>query len=357
MSKLNLKSQLTSTWNDRFQDVSKLNDYARTHPVELSDVKIEKQNIDGAVLNGAQFHNTDWKSVSVKKANLTKTIFRQGTLDSVDFSNSTLTDVVFENVRLVEVRFFHTTLVNVRFVHCTFNGSNIDQTKTSNIEVIDSRVINTSLSEGQLVAVFRNSQLYKGTSLTDLQPPSSLTFEESDLDDVDLSRSVLSDLVLDTVKSNNSGFITGSVRSVVITGGDISFGFSETRIDSLKVHNINSVGLALDDAVVKTMTFSNCREMSSLNLFRAKIGTLDFINCSPNNFRPRVANINTLRIKDGTISNSKLEKMKAKTVILDNVSLSGELNFTDAHIGDLKTKNVTKQPGLKLIIDGSNVKL
>lgn len=48
--------------------------------------------------------------------------------------------------------------------------------------------------------------------------------------------------------------------------------------------------------------------------------------------------------------------MKAKTVILENVSLDGELDFTGAHIGELKTKNVTKQPGLNLITTGSNVK-
>lgn len=355
MSLPNDKSLLAGPWKERFQDVKKLNEYAKTHPVDLSNALIENYDIDGAVLNGGQFQNTEWRSASIKKSMLTKTVFRKSTLEMVDFSGSVLTDVVFEDVRLVEVRFFGATLNNVRFVRCTFNGSNIDQTKASRIEIDQSRVIHTSLSDGELVAVFRNSQLYKGTSLTDLKPPSALTFVKSELSDVDLSRSILNELVLDTIKSENSGFDGGTIGKVTITGGDISFGFTETQIENFKVHNINSVGLAIQDAVVKTMVFNDCRSMKSVNLFHAQIGTIDFTNCPLNNFRPRQTTIDTMRVNGGSILNSAFEKMKAKTVILENVSLDGELNFTDAHIGELKTKNVTKQPGLNLITTGSNV--
>lgn len=356
MSLLNGKLPLTDPWKERFTDVTKLNAYAKTQPVELANVEIKNKNIDGVVLNGGKFENTDWTQISAKGANLTNVVFRKGTLEAVDFTDSTLTNVTFEDVTLREVRFFGPTLTNVRFVRCEFDAVNIDRTKNSRIEVIDSKIENSSLSRGQLIAVFRNSKLSDQTALTSLQPPSSLTFEKSELDDVDLSRSVLNELILDTVKSRKSGFVTGTIRKVTITGDDISFGFSETQIDQLQVQNINTVGLALDDAVVKTMIISDCRAMRSLNLYRARIGLLDISSCSPNNFRPREANIDTLWVKHGSITNSKFEGMKAKTFILENVSLDGELNFTNAQIGDLKTHNVIQQPSLKLITTGSNVR-
>ena len=46
----------------------------------------------------------------------------------------------------------------------------------------------------------------------------------------------------------------------------------------------------------------------------------------------------------------------AHKTILENVTLDGEINFTGAQVGELKTANVTKQPGLKLITTGSNVR-
>ena len=196
MSILNGKLPLTGAWNERFQDVNKLNAYARTQSVALSDVAIENKNIDGVVLNGGKFQSTNWKDIKATRANLTKVVFSQGILEDIDFSHSTLTDVVFEDVKLRGIRFFHATLNNVRFVRCTFNGVNVDQTKNSRIEVIDSKAISTSFSEGQLIAVFRNSKLFEEVELTDLLPPSSLTFEGSELEDVNMERSNLKQLVV-----------------------------------------------------------------------------------------------------------------------------------------------------------------
>jgi uncharacterized protein YjbI with pentapeptide repeats len=260
---------------------------------------------------------------------------------------------------LRRVRFFGPTLNNVKFIRCTFNGTNLDRTKNSRIEVEYSKIVNTSFSDGQLIAVFRNSKFIKGSEsndLTSLKPPSSLTFEKSELDDVDFSRSTLNELVLDTVKSRKSGFDTGTVGKVTITGGDISFGFSETKIDALKVYDLNSVGLGLDGAVVKKMHVSDCRGTKDLNLYQATVGRLDVTRCPLDNFTPAGSTIDVLYVKDGSISNSEFRKMKARTVILENVILDGTLNFTGAHVTDLQTKNVTKQPGLKLLTEGSNVR-
>ena len=356
MSSLFGKPPLASPWKERFQDVKMLNDFAKAHPVELSGVVIEKEKIDNAVLNGGQFRDTDWKLVSVKAARLTKTVFRQSTLDQVDFSDSILTDVVFEDVVLREVRFFRATLNNVRFVRCTFNGSNLDKTKASRIEVDHSTAINTSFSEGELVAVFRNSKLINGTELTDLRLPSALTFEKSDLDGVDLSRSKLSELVLDEATSRKSGIRNGEVAKATITGGEVAFSFSESQLMNLVVQRVRNVELSLVIATVHNMTVNDCLGMQRLNLYQAKIGTLSVTNCSMNNFDPIEATVQSLFVEKSLIADSDLSDMKAKNVWFAGVSLDRKVDFTNAHVEQLNVKNLTKLPQLKLITTGSNVK-
>ena len=105
------------------------------------------------------------------------------------------------------------------------------------------------------------------------------------------------------------------------------------------------------------MTLTNCnQQVQNLGLYQATIDSLDISHCSLDDFRPTDTIAGVLRIKDSAISNSEFQRMKAKTMILDNVTLGGKLDFTNTHVTDLQTKNVTKQPGLELITTGSNVK-
>ena len=350
------KLPLLGAWKERFQDVQKLNAYAKINLVELSNVKIEKYRIDGTILHGGKFENTDWSEVSVKNAQFTKVTFRGGVLDAVDFSDSTLTDVVFEDVKLIEVRFLGPTLKNVRFVRCELDAVNIDRTKNSSIEVIDSKVENSSLSRGELIAVFRNSKLFDGTRLTSLMRPSSLTFEKSELDGVIMDRSQLKELIINDTKFN-SALEVGSTDTISIRNSTIDTTFSATTIGNISVDNTAIESLSLVRSKIGTMSLTNCNQwVQNLGLYQASIQSLDISRCSLDDFRPTETIAGALRIKDSAISNSEFQKMKAKTLILDTVTLSGTLNFTNTQVTDLQTKNITQQPGLKLITTGSNVK-
>ena len=352
---IGIKLPLYGAWKERFQNVAKLNDYAKKQPVEISNATISNYSIDGAVLNGGRFENTHWKDVSAKQTNLTKTVFSKGILENVDFSDSVLTDVVFEDMMLWEVRFFGPTLNNVRFVRCTFNGSNVDRTKNSRIEVTDSAVVNTSFSDGQLVAVFRGSKLKEGNEITDLIPPSSLTFEKSELNEVDMDRTKLKELIIENTKFD-SIFDVGSADSIVIRNSVIDTSFSATTIGHLVVDNTQVARMISNKAKINSLSLTNCNRVERLVMYEASVATFNVTNCPLYDFRVRQANIGSLHIKDGSITTGRFEGMKAKTVLFENVTLDGELDFTGVQIGDLKTQNVTKQPGLKLITTGSNVK-
>lgn len=355
MSLPSLKLPLLGPWKERFQDVDKLNAYAKTHPIEIANAKIENYRIDGAVIPQGEFKDTDWKDVTVTKASLTQTVFRGGIIEDVDFSNSTFTDVTFEDVKLRGIRFFHATLNNVRFVRCTFNGVNIDQTKNSRIEVIDSKAISTSFSEGQLVAVFRNSKLFEGVELTDLQPPSSLTFEKSELTDVDMDRSKLQELLVIDTKLDG-GLQVGAADSITIRNSSMDATFSATTVDKFTVENTDVARLELIRSKINKLSLVNCKRSRTFNMFEITIGIANVTGSTLNDFSPIQSKIGELHVTNSSISNSELKKMTAKTLTLENVTLDGTLDFTGSQVGEFKAVNVTKQPGLKLITTGSNVR-
>lgn len=355
MSILDIKLPLTGAWKERFQDVNKLNAYAKTQPVELSNTKIENATLDGAVLQGGKFEHTDWKNVSVKNANLTKTVLRKGVLENVNFSDSTLTDIVFEDIHFRGVRFYHATLANVRFVRCSFNGVNVDQTKNSRIEVIDSKAISSSFSEGQLVAVFRNTKFYEGVEITDLLPPSSLTFEKSELTEVNLDRSKLKTLVIEDTKYD-AVLDNGHVESVIVKNSSVDTSFSASTIGKLLLTNTVVTTFSFNKAKAGSMSFQNCGQLRDFVMYGTSIDTLDIAHCKVSDFYPAVATIGVLRMKDSTVVKSGFERVKIKTLILENVTFDGELDFSGAQVGELKTHDVIKLPGLKLTTSGSNVR-
>ena len=191
MAELFGKSSLSPEWAERFKDLSKLNAYAANQPVHLSNVTLTGWDISGAKLPGARFDDTEWKDVKLERSVLSNVTFRKSKLQGVEFDHGVLTDVTFEDTELRSTSFYKAKLQRVRFIRCKLNGVNIDETVESTIEIIDSKVLSSSLSEGQLIATIKGSNLkdVEFTDLDDIEPPnpkfrSSLTFEKSELKDV-----------------------------------------------------------------------------------------------------------------------------------------------------------------------------
>ena len=173
--------------------------------------------------------------------------------------------------------------------------------------------------------------------------------------DVDMERSKLKELIIENTKFD-SIFDVGSAESIVARNSVIDTSFSATTIGHLIVDNTDVMRMISNRAKINSISLTDCKRAEKVVMYEASVATFSVTNCPLYDFRAREANIGSLRVKGGSITNSKFEGMKAKTVLLENVSLDGELNFTGAQIGDLKTHNLTQQPGLKLITTGSTVK-
>lgn len=348
------KSALSPEWADRFQDVSKLNAYAASQPVHLSNVVLTGWDISGAKLPGARFEDTEWKDVKLDRGVLSNVTVRKSKLQGVTFDQSVLTDVTFEDTELRSTSFYKAKMQRVRFIRCKFNGVNVDETVESTIEIIDSKLLSSSLSEGQLIATIKNSTL-KDVEITDLLSPSALTFEKSELKKVNADRSVLS--VVRAVESQvDMTFEKAKIDRVEFANDELDAGLDEAVIGSLSVVASRIKTLRMNTAKIQQVTITQCVQTKNLGFYESTIGEMDVERSELNDFDMADVSVDRFTIRDTKLFNNDMKKLRAKVLVLENVSLDKKIDFTGAQIGSLSTKNVTKLPSLQLITTGSNVK-
>ena len=192
---------------------------------------------------------------------------------------------------------------------------------------------------------------------TDLEIPSSLTFEKSELNEVEFSRSVLTSVVLKNVSSIKTGMRNGKIHTLDIEGGEVAFGLSESSVEILSVRGARIRSMSMDDAKIPELRMSDISGTNNVGLYRAKIGVLTMERCVLNDFRPRMAMIERWILKDSSLTNSKFEEMKVRDLVFDNVTLSGNLTFKGASAEHQQITNIKKLADLQLNTDGSNIKL
>ena len=96
--------------------------------------------------------------------------------------------------------------------------------------------------------------------------------------------------------------------------------------------------------------------MGHLILSEANIDNLQVSNCPINDMRTNGSIIHYINIEKSSIASSKFKRLKVKNFTLTDVTLDQNIDFTNAQVENLTTKNVTKLPSLNLILTGSNVK-
>jgi uncharacterized protein YjbI with pentapeptide repeats len=253
----------------------------------------------------------------------------------------------------------------VKFIHCKFTAqakATFRSLKNSNIEFEYTTFEAEEMGPPKITfagstaaLTFRNSTV-TGVQLVDLVLPSSLTFENSKLQDIDMSRSKLAKLVMDGVKGGGAtGFDTGNVAEVVFRNSEVGINLGEMTLG--KVSYVNSVvNVNFASSNIKELQINNCKGMEDLNLYQAKIDSLQIGNCPVSDLAPIEATIQNFSINKASIENSKFKKMKVVNFTLTDVSLDGHLDFSNAHVEHLITKNITQKSGLNLNLTGSNVK-
>lgn len=351
------KSELSGAWKERFLDINKLNEYTQNGlNTDISDVIIKNYKLDGAILINATFRDVEWTESTAENISISNTVFRSNTFNNVEFTGATLSNVTFEDSEFNRTIFNKSTLKDVRFIRCKFKfKSALTSLRNSNVTFDYSTLDGFNFARSTSTLRFSNSDLTK-VRLIDLDFPSSLTFENAKLQDIDMDRSKLSKLVMDNVTGGGaSGFNGGSIAEVNIRNSDMAFSLSEGTLG--KVSYVNSIIESnFSSANIKELQVNNCKPMGHLVLYKTKIDDLHISNCPVNDFRPIEAIIQNFSIDKATIVNSQFMDMKVKNFTLTDVSFDQKNDFSGAQVEHLTTKNITKLPGLILNLTGSNVK-
>ena len=220
------KSELSGAWKERFLDVKKLNEYTQKGlKTEISDVIIKDYKLDGALFINASFRDVEWTSTITEKLSFTNTVFRNNIFNNVEFTDAKFTNVTFEDSEFNGTSFWKSQLTGVKFIRCKFKSkSDFSTLKSSTVEFDHSIIEETSFAASNAVLTIHNSTL-EDVRFVGMIFPSSLTFENSKLKDIDMDSSKLSKLVMDNVKGGGaSGFNGGSVAEVDIRNSDMAFG-------------------------------------------------------------------------------------------------------------------------------------
>lgn len=351
------KSELSGAWKERFQDTNKLNEYTKKGiKVEINDAIIKEYRFNDANFNNASFKNVEWSNTVTKNLTFTNTVIQSNSFENVEFTDAIFNNVTFEDSEFFNTSFYMSQMTGVKFIRCTFkNKSDFSTLKNSNIEFDHSTFEETSFGYSQANFAFHNSIL-TDVRFVSLAFPSSITFENSKLQDVALDRAKISKLTMDnTTGGGRSGFNGGSIAEVEVKNSAMGFTLSEGNLG--KVTFVNSeINVNFASSNIKEIQITNCKKMSDFVLYKSKVDSLQISNCPIDDFHPVEAIIKNFNIDHASIVNSKFKKMKVENFTLSDVSLDGPLDFSNAQVEHLITKNITKLPGLNLNLTGSNVK-
>lgn len=351
------KSELSGVWKERFNDVNKLNEYTKQGlKIEISDALIKDYKFNDAIFNNASFKEVEWIDTVTKKLSFTNTVFKSNSFENVEFTDAIFTNVTFEDSEFYNTSFYLSQMTGVKFVRCTFkNKSDFSTIKNANIEFDHSTFDHTSFAETQGNLFFRNSTL-NNVRLIDLVFPSSITFENSKLQDVALDRSKLTKLEMDNVTGDGrNGFNGGSIADVEVRNSTIRFGLNEGDVG--KVSFINStISAGFRSSKIKEFIIVNCKEVKGLGFYKASLDNLQISNCPIGNIDMTFAIINHASFEKLSIEKSSFRTTKMMSLSFTDVSLDGSMDFSNAQVEHILTQNVTKLPGLNLNLTGSNVK-
>ena len=348
-------SSLSSDWQARFADVNLFNDYAKDHQVNLGEVEIKDYDLKGMVMLNGNFNGTHWKNIKAQNSHWGKVTIKGGQFEAVDFTGSQFDQVVFENVTFKNVQFDESQLTNVQFINSKINYTDFWKIKKSIILFDRSELKENDISESQANLSFKESKLF-GSDFRAMKALSSLSFNNSQIEDTTLSHATLDELSIMDTKVHETAFTMGKVDKMELINSSLHFGLSGTTIKKLLITGSEMTLLAFDSAKLTEVNIQHCKKNMKLNFYQTQIKNISFDQCPLSDIHLVETVVNALTLSNSTLEDSKFMDMKAQNVTFRKVELKGTLNFTGATIENLKTEGLTKAPGLRLITEGSNVK-
>ncbi len=348
---------LKKLWPELSKNINELNDYSTKYPVELKHKKVEDLNLKGVIFIGATFSDVEWNNVLAKKAELSKTTFQRCKFIGGGWEEAVLTDVIFENCEFIDTSLNGSKMINVQFKDCKIDHTSIgylsgEKVVFKNCEW-DTGVGGVSSCQFE----FYNCRI-SGVMFMGMKNNATLLIDGGVLDDLDFGKSHFSNIVLKNVKQGAGGikFNDLSAKSIVVENVDMTHGTAMARstIGSVTISG-GRFGTSFGHAKIGSISIRDA-ELTYMEFSEVNLPKVTITNCSLYDTAFYDGFIEELAVYNSKIDIVIGENFKADTVVWDNVTLDGKIDFTDAHIKDFQPSRITRGPNLNLITTGSNLK-
>ena len=344
-------------WEQLSLNVDELNNYTKNHVVELRDVKIKDKKLNGMIFNGGTFSGVEWSHISGKKSAFYDVTFVKCSFIESDFSSSSFVNVTFKDCRFIDSNINRSTIESVSFESCELRQMGLVNNKGTQISFIKSHIEDSGMGDCALDFQFINSSL-DGVDLSTSRARHNIFIEKGILSDVDFGDSTFFSIIIKNARQGAGSikFNDLSAESIVVENVDMTHGTAMARstIGSVTILG-GRFGTSFGHSKIGSISIRDV-ELTYMEFSRVNLPKVTITNCSLYDTAFYDGFIEELAVYNSKIDIVIGENFKADTVVWDNVTLDGKIDFTDAHIKDFQPSRITRGPNLNLITTGSNLK-
>lgn len=268
----------------------KLNDSSVSH-TEFRDCVIHKLFLKRSHVNNVVFKNCKIKSLNIQGANLQGVVFEKSQVDAVSFLLSE------GDVAIIDSD-FHDARLNESIISWTITNSTLNK--------IEAFKIGGSIT-------------LKDSTFTD----ANLEFGE--MDSFEAYNSTIDALGPTTIRNQ-----------LVIKGGKVEW--SGMNAGSVHVDGISAQRFSMSYGDMGNVVIENCRKLGVLGFSQSKVDTLHVRNCKIDDFGGHATITNRLQLEDVSIHDLVLAESDIQRWKMNNVKLTGKLNF---ELGTIREKQFT----------------
>jgi hypothetical protein len=249
-------------------------------------------------------------------------------------------------------------MVDVRFKNCKITDSRMKELQGNEL-VMEGTTLEerTSLAWSSIPMAFRKCTL-DGVGLSGMKAPVAMTIEDSLMDEVDLGRGVFSTVTLRRVKQGEGPvrFNGATMERITIEDVDLWRGLSlsEIKAGSVSIEG-GKLKTSFSDSIIPKVYARNV-EFYLFSLSESNLPFVSLTDCKIHDFPMWDGYTEELHLHNCVINEVDGENFKADTVIWDNVTLDGKIDFTNAQVKDFQATRLKRGPKLELFTTGSNLK-
>lgn len=352
------QNEFEKRWDELSKNVQVLNDYTKVHPVELRKIKVEDKYLLGAVFTGANFTDVEFEGTILEQTKFTKTVFKNCKFTGALMWNSIFTNVFFEDCSFIGVEMGGSTMVNVHFKNCKITDSRMKELQGNEL-VIEDTVLEerASLAWSSIPMTFRRCTL-DGVGLSGMKTPAGMTMEDCLLDEVDFGRGVFSTVTLRRVKQGEgpTRFNSVTAESFLFEDVEMTRGVSLAHVQSPIVKIVGGTFRGATEGSRIGKVYASNAHLFMYDMSEATMPFVSINDCDIEELSMWECYAKELSMTNSRVNGIDATDFIADTVIWDNVTLEGKIDFTNAHIKDFQATRLKRGPQLQLITTGSNLK-